>query len=250
MARHTFSGLAVLAAVAMMTSVPHVALAQSFAQAVAPVVTPSTLTFNVTSEVKKAPDIATVSAGVVTQGKTAKAAMEENARRMTAAFAALKAAGIADRDMQTSGINLSPQYVYRENQRPLIKGYEVSNRLNVRVRKLDNLGPVLDALVEQGVNEINGPNFGLDNPEAELDTARSQAMATAMRRADLYAKAAGVRVKRVMSINESGGYEPPQPRPMLMMARAAMADAAPETPVAPGEVSLSIQLNVQFELEK
>jgi uncharacterized protein YggE len=163
---------------------------------------------------------------------------------------ALKAAGIADRDMQTSGINLSPQYVYRENQRPLIKGYEVSNRLNVRVRKLDNLGPVLDALVEQGVNEINGPNFGLDNPEAELDTARSQAMATAMRRADLYAKAAGVRVKRVMSINESGGYEPPQPRPMLMMARAAMADAAPETPVALGEVTLSIQLNVQFELEK
>lgn len=245
MSKTTRAIAAMTAAIAMMATQTG-ALAQS-ANAMP---TPSTLNLNVNSNVKKAPDMATISAGVVTQARTAKAAMDDNARRMTAAFAALKAAGIAERDMQTSGINLSPQYNYVANQRPTIKGYEVSNRVTVRIRRLDNIGPVMDALVAQGVNEINGPNFGLDNPEAELDTARTQAMATAMRRAELYATASGMRVKRVITINESGGYEPPQPRPM-MMARAVMADAAaPETPVAPGEVTLSIQLNVQFELEK
>jgi uncharacterized protein len=245
MKKTTHAIVAMSAAVAMMAGSISPALAQSTNQTV----TPSTLNLNVNSNVKKAPDMATISAGVVTQSRTAKVAMEENARRMSAAFTALKAAGIAERDMQTSGINLTPQYNYVANQRPTIKGYEASNRVTVRIRRLENIGPVLDALVAQGVNELNGPTFGLDNPEAELDQARTEAMATAMRRAELYARASGMRVKRVITINESGGYEPPQPRPMMMMARMA-ADAAPETPVAPGEVTLSIQLNVQFELEK
>jgi uncharacterized protein len=245
MSKTTRAITAMATAFAMMASQTSTAMAQSNS----PVVTPSTLNLNVNSNVKKAPDMATISAGVVTQARTAKAAMDDNARRLSAAFTALKAAGIADRDLQTSGINLSPQYNYIANQRPTIKGYEASNRVTVRIRKLENIGPVLDALVAQGVNEINGPTFGLDNPEAELDTARTEAMATAMRRAELYARASGMRVKRVVTINESGGYEPPQPRPMMMM-RAQMADAAPETPVAPGEVTLTIQLNVQFELEK
>lgn len=246
MTKTTRTIAAMTAAIAFMASQITAATAQSTNQ----VYTPSTLNLNVNSNVKKAPDMATISAGVVTQARTAKAAMDDNARRMSAAFVALKAAGIADRDMQTSGVNLSPQYTYVANQRPVIKGYEVSNRVMVRIRQLEKIGPVLDALVAQGVNEINGPTFGLDNPEAELDVARTDAMATAVRRAELYARASGMRVKRVLTINESGGYEPPQPRPM-MMARMAMAqDAAAETPVAPGEVTLSIQLSVSFELEK
>ena len=245
MSKTTRTLATITAALAMMASQSTAALAQN----ANPVVTPSTLNLNVNSNVKKAPDMATISAGVVTQARTAKAAMDDNARRMTAAFTALKAAGIADRDLQTSGVNLSPQYIYAANQRPTIKGYEVSNRVTVRIRRLENIGPVLDALVAQGVNEVSGPNFGLDNPEAELDTARTEAMATAMRRADLYARASGMRVKRVMTINESGGYEPPRPRPM-MMQRSMSSDAEASTPVAPGEVTLSIQLNVQFELEK
>jgi uncharacterized protein len=245
MSKTTRAIAAISAAVAMMASQTGSVMAQN-ANAT---VTPSTLNLNVNSNVKKAPDMATISAGVVTQARTAKAAMDDNARRMSAAFVALKAAGIAERDMQTSGVNLNPQYNYVANQRPTIKGYEVSNRVTVRIRRLENIGPVLDALVAQGVNELNGPTFGLDNPEAELDQARTEAMATAVRRAELYARASGMRVKRVITINESGGYEPPQPRPM-MMARAMASDSAAETPVAPGEVTLSIQLNVQFELEK
>lgn len=212
-------------------------------------VQPTTLNLNTTAEVKKAPDLATISAGVVTTARTARAAMEDNARRMTAAMAALRAAGVADRDVQTSGVNLSPQYEYLPNQRPRITGYQATNTVTVRLRRLEAVGPVLDALVAQGVNQINGPTFGLEDPDAALDAARTEAMAKAMRRAELYARAAGMRVRRVLTINESGGYEPPAPRPM-MMARMSAETADASTPVAPGEVTLNIQLSVSFELER
>lgn len=242
---HHIASIAAMAAMIAANATP--VAAQSTANSVQ--MTPSTLNLNVSSEIKKAPDIATISAGVVTSSRTAKTAMDDNARKMSAAFAALKAAGIADRDMQTSGIQLAPQYDYSTSTRPKITGYQATNRLTLRLRKLETIGPVLDALVAQGINEVNGPTFGIENPEAELDKARTEAMTTAMRRAELYARASGMRVKRVLTINESGGYQPPQPMPM-MMARVAMADSQAETPVAPGEVTLSIQLNVQFELEK
>jgi uncharacterized protein YggE len=241
--------IALAAAVILVAVSTPPAMAQNASSFVEPPPFPSELSLTVTSTVKKAPDIATVSAGVLTQARTAKAAMDDNARRMAAAFVALKAAGIADRDLQTSGINLSPQYTYIANQRPILKGYEATNRVSVRMRKLETIGPVLDALVAQGVNEINGPTFGLDKPEAELDVARSDAMITAMRRAELYARASGQRVKRVLRISEGGSDQPPPVPPSLVEVRMS-ADSVPDTPVAPGEVSLSIQLNVTFELEK
>lgn len=210
---------------------------------------PTALTFTVTAEERMAPDMATMGVGVVTTARTAKAAMEDNARKMSAAFAALKAAGIADKDMQTSGIQLSPQYDYTDGQRPRITGYQATNRLSLKLRKLDQIGPVMDVLVGQGINQIDGPNFGIEDTDALLDQARAKAMATALRRAELYAKAAGLRVKRIAAISESGGYSPPNAMPM-MMARSAIADSAPPTPVAAGEVSYSIQLSVQIDLEK
>ena len=210
-------------------------------------VQPTTLSLSTQSDVKMAPDLATVSAGVVTIQRTARGAMEENARRMTAVFAAIRAAGVADRDMQTSGVTLAAQYDYQPNQRPRITGYQATNTVTIRMRDLNAVGPVLDALVAQGANQINGPTFGLENPDAALDNARTEAMTKAMRRAELYAKAAGLRVTRVVSITESGGYSPPQP--VMMMARMAAADAAaPETQVAPGEVTLNASVSVVFEL--
>ncbi|MCE2891023.1 MAG: SIMPL domain-containing protein [Hyphomonadaceae bacterium] len=250
--RHTLLSALAISAVGF---VPLSAMAQAAPAMGAPCcvaaapVTPTTLNFTVSADQKKAPDMATMGAGVVTTAKTAKAAMEDNARKMSAAFVALKAAGIADKDMQTSGVQLSPQYDYTNGTRPRIVGYQAANRVTLKLRKIDQIGAVMDALVAQGINEIDGPNFGIENPEAMLDQARGEAMATAMRRAELYAKAAGMRVKRIVSINESGGYTPPQPMPM-MMARAAMADSAAPTPVAAGEVSYSIQISLQVELEK
>lgn len=210
--------------------------------------TPSTININTSASIKQAPDIALITAGVITQSKSAKTAMADNATKMSAAFAALKAAGVIDKDMQTSGVNLVPEYVYQDNKPPIIKGYQVTNSLNIKIRDMAKVGPVLDSLVAQGINQISGPTFSIDNPDNAMDKAREEAILKAVSRANLYAKGAGMKVKRVISINESGDYQQPQP---IMMARsmAMKADMA-ETAVAPGEVNLSIQLNVQFELEK
>lgn len=213
-------------------------------------VAPTTLSLSAESNVKIAPDLATISAGVVTLQRTAKGAMEENAKRMTGVFGAIRAAGVADRDMQTSGVTLAAQYDYQPNQRPRITGYQATNTVTIRMRDLNAVGPVLDALVAQGANQINGPTFGLENPDAALDNARTEAMTKAMRRAELYARAAGLRVSRVVSITESGGYSPPQPIMMARMAIASADAAAPETQVAPGEVTLNASVSVVFELAK
>lgn len=194
----------------------------------------------------RAPDIATLSSGVVTQATDANGAMRANAEQMTKVMAAIKAAGIAERDVQTAGISLYPQYRYAENQPPAITGYQASNTVNVKVRDLSKLGKVLDALVASGANQINGPTFEIDEPEAAYDEARRSALKKAQARAEMYAAALGLRVRRIVSIGEGGGFNPPGPMPMMKMA----AMDARETPVSPGETSLTASLNVVFELGK
>lgn len=198
-------------------------------------------------EVTRVPDIASIGAGVVTQGTTAAAAMSENAKRMSAVVSALKKAGVADRDIQTSTLNLSPQYRYGENVPPVITGYQASNQVTVRFRDVRKSGTILDALVAQGANQINGPSFSIDKPAAALDEARTAAIRTARTRADLYAAAAGLKVKRILTISEQGGgYEPPRPYPVMAMARS---EKAADTVVEAGEQKLSVTVNVSFELE-
>jgi uncharacterized protein YggE len=196
--------------------------------------------------VTRVPDVATISAGVVTQGQTAAKALADNAARMSAVVAALKRAGVADRDLQTSSINLSPQYRYGENVPPVITGYQASNQVTVRFRDVKRSGAILDALVAQGANQINGPSFALDRPEAALDEARVAAIKAARARADLYARAAGLQVKRILWISESGGFAPP-PQPMPMMAR--MEAKAADTPVEAGEQRMAVSVSVSFELQ-
>lgn len=215
-----------------------------FAAEVAPM--PQTLNISATAEVRAVPDTAMITAGVVTQSPTAKAAMQANATRMSAVMDAIKAAGIQPKDIQTTGINLQPQYRYAENQPPVVTSYQASNNVNVRIRKIDAIGPVMDALVAKGANQINGPTFTLANEEAALDQARKEAVARARKRAELYADAVGLRVKRIVSISEGSNMQQPMPmvRAMAMENKQAMAD----TPVAPGETSLSATVNILFEL--
>jgi len=219
----------------------------AFAQATATPTLPADATLLQVSahgETSRAPDLAQISAGVVTQNLDANAAMRANSQRMNAVIAALKQAGVAERDIQTSSINLEPQYKYAPNQRPTITGYQVSNTVNVRLRDLAKIGDVLDALVRQGANQINGPTFTLDKPEAAMDAARTDAIKHAQARADLYAAATGLKVRRIVSISESG-EAPSPPRPM-MMAMAKTADES--TPVASGESTIGVDLNVVYEL--
>ena len=212
------------------------------------------LAISADGKVTREPDLARFSAGVTSSGKTAGEALTANAADMNRVIAALKRAGIADRDIQTSNLSLYPVYAPQrrlpdgqmEPEEARIIGYRANNTVNVRQRKLDEFGRVIDTLVAAGANQVNGPSFEIDQPDAALDEARTQAMKTARERANLYARAAGLRVVRILSISESGGYAP---RPPVMYARAAMADMAVESsPVAAGELELSVNVSVQFEL--
>src|SRR5256885_6177111 len=179
-------------------------------------ITGTRLDINATGEVTRVPDLATVSAGVVSRAATATGAIQDAADRMQRVLAALKRAGVEDRDVQTSNISLNPEYRYVENQPPQLTGYTASNQLTIRFRDIRNSGKILDALVSQGANQINGPSLTIDKPEAALDEARAKAVATGRTRAELYARSLGLRVVRVISVNESGGsYPVPPPMPMM-----------------------------------
>ncbi|HET6603534.1 MAG TPA: SIMPL domain-containing protein [Xanthomonadaceae bacterium] len=196
------------------------------------------------AEVRRKPDLARISAGVITQATEAQAAMAANAERMQRVVAAIRQAGIADKDIRTTGVHLQPQYAYGENRAPQLTGYQVSNTVHVTVREMERIGPTLDALVAQGANQVNGPDFGIEDEDAVRDQARTEAVQKARRRAQIYAEAAGLAVRRIVAITESGGYAPPTPYPRMAMAKLESAD----TPVEPGENVVGASIEVWFEL--
>lgn len=208
------------------------------------------LTVNAEGRSFREPDLAVFSAGVTTQGQTAATALAENSRAMTQVIAALRRAGIAERDIQTSNLSVQPLYAEQpvqprsDQQVPRIVGYTASNNVSVRQRDLDKFGAVIDTLAAAGANQINGPAFQMDNPEPALDEARLEAVKAAKARAELYAQATGLRIVRLVSISEGGGYNgPPMP-----FARMAMDVASAPTPVQPGELQTSVTLTVLYEL--
>lgn len=194
----------------------------------------------------RVPDIATIRAGVMTQGQTAAAALADNSSRMARVLAALKQAGVAARDIRTTNVSLSPQYRYADGQAPVVTGYQASNSVAIRFRDVAMSGAILDALVAQGANQIDGPSLSLDQPDAALDEARISAVKIATARAQLYAKAAGMSVVRVVSITESGANDGGSPPPMVFMARAKAADS---TAISAGETDVSVTLAVRFLLK-
>lgn len=205
---------------------------------------PTLLSLSASARVERAPDLAEISAGVVTMASSATAAAARNADAMTRVIAALRAARVADRDIQTAGVGLQPQYAYEQGQAPRLTGYQATNSAVVRLRDLPRAGAVIDALVGAGANQIGGPTFKIADEDAALDVARGAAIAKARARAELYARAAGLRVARIARIAEAGA-EPPRPMPMM----SAMSARAESTPIAPGEVALTAEVTVDFELE-
>ena len=230
------------------------------------------LTVNAEGRTMAEPDVAVFNAGVTTQGANAAEALAENSRAMTQVIAALRRAGIEERDIQTSNLSLNPIYrdpnqeammAARANNQPFIPpppeaqvpqiiGYTASNNVAVRQRDLGDYGTVVDTLVGAGANHVNGPNFQLDDQEEELDAARVEAIAAARARADLYAKAAGMRVDRIVSISEGGGYYGPPP---VVFARSIRTTGGPPpppppppSPVQPGELQMTASVTVLFEL--
>ncbi len=188
------------------------------------------------------PDTAMIRVGVTSQGKTAKAASEANAKDMNAVLAAIKENDIAERDIQTSGLSLQPQYDSRQGGSNRLTGFQMSNRITVKLRDISKLPAVLDRAVGAGANEMSGIEFIVSEESKALDQARSGAVADARRKAELYAGAAGMKVGRVMVISEEGAIPPPRlSAPMRVGAPAA-------TPISPGEQTLRAVVTVTFEL--
>lgn len=215
----------------------------------------TTLQINAEAKINQAPDMAYISAGVTEERATASEAMSAQSASMNGVFKALAAAGIASKDLQTSGLSLYPRYDYLEvKQRDgstrgeqKLAGYVATNQVTARVRNLDTLGATIDSLVKAGGNTFSGVTFAIEDDKQIKNTARTQAMKDALAKAELYASAAGLKVARIVTINE--GYEyAPQPQ---MMARAEMAmDASAPTPVAGGEIGVTASVSVLFELTK
>ena len=240
--KHALIGALMLGAAALSTP----AAAQQ-APSITQTIAGTRLDITATGEVTRVPDVAIITAGVVTRSASASGAIQDAANRMQRVLAALKRAGVEDRDIQTSSVNLNPEYRYPENQSPQLTGYTATNQLTIRFRDIRNSGKILDALVSEGANQINGPSLTIDKPEAALDEARAKAIADARGRAELYARSLGMRVARVVSVSESGGSFPVPP-PMPMFARAEAAQAA-DTKIVPGEQKLQVSLAVTFELQ-
>lgn len=209
----------------------------------------TTLDLSAYGEVKVQPDAATINLGVMTEAPTAAAAMAANAAQMARVLAALKAAGIAPKDIQTANLNLSPKYEYAPNQAPRLTGYQAANDVRVRVRDLTRLGAAVDATVSAGANQVNGISFELNDRTGAESEARVKAVRALQAKADEYAKATGYHLLRLVSLSEGASVQGPRPVVLTAMRRMA-AEAAPAPPVSPGEMNVRIDVTGVYELTR
>lgn len=198
-------------------------------------------------EVQVVPDQVTVTVGVATEAKTAAEALQANTARMTELMKSLKAHDVAEKHIQTSTFNVSPQQVFdRDGKPPKLIGYTVTNQVTVKVLEVGRLGAILDAVVQAGGNQIQGVNFSVADPQPHLDQARRKAIGDARHRAEIYAEAAGVKLGGPLLISEQSASPP---RPMYAMG-ARMAVASADVPIAAGEQTIDAHVNVTYEIAK
>ncbi|MEP0191349.1 MAG: SIMPL domain-containing protein [Erythrobacter sp.] len=234
--------LTIAAAASLFAAAPASIAAEIEIQSEGPVVE-----LSVYESVTTDPDIATISAGVSTEAPTAVEAMRQNAVEMRRVIDRIKALGVDDKDIQTTGINLNASYDYdRDTRRNVFRGYQVSNRVSVKLREIDEVGQALDALVSAGATDLNGPSFSIENDDAAKDEARKRAVERATARANAYARMLGYSGVRVLEVNEtiraSSGFEP-QARGL-----AIAESAADSAPVQPGQVSTGVNITIKYEM--
>jgi hypothetical protein len=186
-----------------------------------------------------APDAAVIRIGVTSQGKSAREASEANGKEMTSVLAAIKGGGVDDRDIQTSRLSLQPQLDPNKSGTARLIGFQATNQVTVKIRATDQLAAVLDRAITAGANEMSGVEFLVSDQSKLLDQARTEAVEDAHRKADIYARAAGVKLGRAVAITDEGSVPPP--RPMQALRAGAV-------PVAPGEQNLRASVTVSYEL--
>jgi uncharacterized protein len=208
----------------------------------AQVTPPPAISVSGEATISVAPDQARIDGGVTTEGKTAREASDGNNAAMGKVLLALKGAGIEEKDFQTSRLSLQPLYpTNRDNGPPKISGYRASNHVTVKVRDVSKIANLIDVLVGAGANEIGGISFTVSQASNILDEARGRAIEDARRKAEIYAKAAGVALGEALSISEEGASLP--------LYRGKMVAAAAPAPVAPGEETLSVTVNVSWAIK-
>jgi uncharacterized protein len=204
---------------------------------------PATISVTGEARISVPPDVARIDAGVISEARTAREASDANNAAMGKVLLALKGAGIDEKDYQTSRLSLQPQNSpSRPGVPPAIVGYRASNRVTINLHEVGKLANVIDTLVGAGANDIGGINFAVSQPSKLLDEAREQAIADARRKAEIYARAAGVTVGAPLSIAEAGT---PAPITFRRMATGAAEAAA----VAPGEEMLQVTVNVSWAIK-
>lgn len=193
------------------------------------------------------PDLVTIGAGVSTEAPTAVEAMRQNAVQMNRVIERIIALGVDENDIQTTGINLNARYDYdRESQRNVFRGYQVSNRVSVKLRDIEGTGAALDALVAAGATDLSGPSFSIEDDEAAKEEARASAVERAQERAEAYAALYGYSGVRVLAVSEAIQGRSPGPQPqMRMVASDAVAESAP---VQPGMVSTGVSISIKYEM--
>jgi hypothetical protein len=206
----------------------------------------TTLQLSAYGEIEAPPDMATLVLGETTTGTNAAAAARSNAEVMARVVTALKTAEVAERDIQTSQLNLAPQYAYEPNQPPRLTGYQASNQVRVTVHDLTRLGRIADAVVGAGATNVSQIAFGLANPVAAENSARVAAVKALEDKAALYAEATGYRIGRLVNLSETGAEQPVSPMPMMALA----ARAEPATPIATGQIKVRVEVTGMFELLK
>jgi len=209
------------------------------------------ITVSASGSATSVPDLANVTLGAQSQAATARAALDANNKVMSDVLAALKGFGIAEKDMQTSDLNVSPQFFYPQNngsntpEAPRIVGYIVTNQVAVRVREIDRLGEILDAAVSLGVNAGGNIVFETENTDKALELARVQAVANAFAKAETLAEAAGVKLGKILDIREGVGNARPEWR---QSGAAAARVAANAVPVTGGEIAHAVDVQIRWSL--
>lgn len=194
-------------------------------------------------EVKVKPDIALITIAVTTQSKDQAEAVSQNATRTTATLGALRAAGIADKDIQTQSYTVQPQYDYNVSP-PVLTGYQVTNSVQGTVRDLTKVGLVIDKTTQAGASQINNVSFDLsDRSQAEAQ-ALALAVTSARRKASVMASAAGVDLGRLLTLTEGNVVPPIQP----VFAMRAMAKTAAETPIADQQIAVTADATLVYAM--
>jgi len=213
------------------------------APALAQTVPPPAISVTGEATVQVAPDQAQIDGGVANDARTAREASDANNAAMGKVLLALKGAGIDEKDFQTSRLSLQPQYAPNRSGPSPIVGYRAANRVTIRVRDVSKVANIIDVLVGAGANDIGGINFMVSQASKLLDEAREQAISDARRKAQIYARAAGVTLGEPLAISEQSSPSP------IFRGKVAAGMVAATAPIAQGEETLSVTVNVSWAIK-